>query len=141
MVPGPAQVERQLGERRQGRFRSEMLGHTVNYSLSLWIKLTYYGISAVYQRLAIRLSAAAGVSRSAGQTDERFSSRRLRVPGNCVADDLLGLLLNSLQMVPSLKTLVVNLVNVLSTRRSSREPSTRRNHFDAADWRAIAWCG
>src|SRR5215475_12406235 len=107
MVPGPAQVERQLGERRQGRFRSEMLGHTVNYSL--------------YR-----------------QDGQSFLSGRLSVPGNCVADDLLGLLLNSLQMVPPSKTLGVNLVNVLSTRRSSREPSARRNHCDTADWRAIA---
>src|SRR5262249_57464967 len=41
-------------------------------------------------------------------------------------------------MVSSPKTLGVNLIDVLSPRRSSRKPSTRRNHFDAADWRAIA---
>src|ERR1700675_2388839 len=43
-----------------------------------------------------------------------------------------------MQMLDAAETLRVNFVDVLGARRTRREPSTFRDHFDPTDWSTVA---
>ena len=55
-----------------------------------------------------------------------------------VADNRLGFLQDAAQMIRSLETLRINLVNVFRPGRTRREPAARGRHFQPADGSAVA---
>ena len=59
--------------------------------------------------------------------------------GNGIADDCLCLIQNALKVIRSPKAFHINLVDVLSTGRTRREPSTLCHHLQPAEGCPITW--